>query len=55
MSTPQIGYQGQRYEVWCDDTNGEPFLLGWTNNPEAYRDMTVVEAVGRHTEEHEND
>jgi hypothetical protein len=31
--TFQVGDQGQRYEHWCDDSEG-PKLLGWSDHPE---------------------
>ena len=28
----RVGDEGQRYEIWCDDGDGNPLLLGWSNN-----------------------
>ena len=38
-----VGDLGQRYEFWCDDEDGKPMLLGWANNPDAFK-----EAVAKH-------
>jgi hypothetical protein len=26
-----------RYEIWCDDEDGQPMQMGWSNNPESMK------------------
>lgn len=30
---PPVGDKGQRYEHWCDNGNGEPMKMGWSEQP----------------------
>lgn len=34
---PAVGDRGQRYEIWCDDEDGKPMQMGWSNNPESMK------------------
>ena len=34
---PEVGDRGQRYEIWCDDENGQPMQMGWANKPDAMK------------------
>ncbi len=40
---PAVGDRGQRYEIWCDDEDGKPMQMGWSNNPESMK-----QAVDKH-------
>jgi len=40
---PAVGDRGQRYEIWCDDEDGKPMQMGWSNNPESMK-----QAVEKH-------
>lgn len=40
---PAVGDRGQRYEIWCDDEDGQPMQMGWSNNPESMK-----QAVEKH-------
>jgi len=38
----KIGDKGRRYEIWCDDEDGEPMLVGWSDTPDGFKE--AVEA-----------
>lgn len=33
----KIGDHGQRYEIWCDDDEGNPLCVGWSDTPDAFK------------------
>lgn len=33
---PAVGDRGQRYEIWCDDEDGQPMQIGWSNKPDGF-------------------
>lgn len=37
LKQPAVGDRGQRYEIWCDDEDGQPMQMGWSNNPESMK------------------
>ena len=32
----QVGDEGQRYEIWAVQNDGEEIRIGWSNDPNAY-------------------
>ncbi len=43
----QIGDKGQRYEIRCQEEDGEVFVIGWSEDPDAF-----TEAVSLHPSWH---
>lgn len=38
MTRHETGDRGQRYEIWCKDADGRDLQIGWSENPESFRD-----------------
>ena len=37
--------KGQRYEIWCDSVGGRPWLIGWSDAPDAFEDVVALNPV----------
>ena len=51
----KIGDKGQRYEIRCQDADGETFVIGWAEKPDAFTEAVELhpawhsrEVIDRH-------
>jgi hypothetical protein len=38
----KIGDKGQRYEIWCDDADGTPLRVGWSDTPDGFEQLVEL-------------